>query len=71
MKPANRPHLIVGALSHPGEQRDHNEDRYSVTAYQLEASGEPSLLAVVADGIGGHQAGEGASELTEIGRAHV
>jgi protein phosphatase len=53
--------LIVGALSHPGEQRDHNEDRFSVTAYQLSDSQLPSLVAIVADGIGGHQAGEIAS----------
>lgn len=64
MKPIERPHLLVGALSHPGEERDHNEDRYSVTAYRLEPGGLPSLLAIVADGIGGHQAGEVAAEIT-------
>lgn len=63
MKPVDKPHLIVAALSHPGEQRDHNEDRYSVTAYRLERDRRPALLAVVADGIGGHQAGEVAAEL--------
>jgi protein phosphatase len=63
MKPVDKPHLLVGALSHPGEQRDHNEDRYSVTAYQLSRGGQPALLAVVADGIGGHQAGEVAAEM--------
>lgn len=64
MKPTEKPHLLVGALSHPGEEREHNEDRYSVTAYRLERSGVPSLLAIVADGIGGHQAGEVAAEIT-------
>ncbi|MGA9532574.1 MAG: protein phosphatase 2C domain-containing protein [Anaerolineales bacterium] len=64
MRPADKPHLIVGALSHPGEKRDHNEDRYSVTAYRVERSGQPTLLAVVADGVGGHQAGEVAAEMT-------
>ncbi|MDX1600899.1 MAG: PP2C family serine/threonine-protein phosphatase [Anaerolineales bacterium] len=64
MKPLDKPHLLVGALSHPGEKRSHNEDRYSVTAYQRESDGMPVLLAVVADGIGGHQAGEVAAELT-------
>lgn len=64
MKPLDKPHLLVGALSHPGEKRNHNEDRYSVTAYLREADGQPVLLAVVADGIGGHQAGEVAAELT-------
>lgn len=63
MRPVDKPHLLVGALSHPGEKRDHNEDRYSVTAYQLTRGGTPALLAVVADGIGGHQAGEVAAEL--------
>jgi protein phosphatase len=64
VKPTDRPHLTVGALSHPGERREHNEDRYSVTAYQLERTDQPALVAVVADGIGGHQAGEVAAELT-------
>jgi serine/threonine protein phosphatase PrpC len=64
LRPADKPHLIVGALSHPGEKRDHNEDRYSVTAYQTERGGQPALLAVVADGVGGHQAGEIAAEMT-------
>jgi protein phosphatase len=41
-----------------------NEDRYGVSAYHSN-HGErtPSVLAVVADGIGGHQAGEVAAEL--------
>lgn len=64
MKPVDKPHLIVGALSHPGEKRDHNEDRYSVTAYRTDRGGQPALLAVVADGVGGHQAGEVAAEMT-------
>lgn len=64
MKPLDKPHLLVGALTHPGERREHNEDRYSVTAYQRERDGMPSLLAVVADGIGGHKAGEVAAEMT-------
>jgi len=41
-----------------------NEDRYGVSAYRLESDPNlPSLLAVVADGIGGHRAGEVAAEL--------
>jgi len=41
-----------------------NEDRYSVSAYYTDrASLTPSLLAVIADGIGGHQSGEVAAEL--------
>jgi PPM family protein phosphatase len=59
----DRPHLIVAAQSHPGETGKNNEDAFSVTTYELEAGKVPSLLAVVADGIGGHQAGEVASRL--------
>jgi protein phosphatase len=41
-----------------------NEDRYAVTAFQLSKEDmRPSVLAVVADGIGGHRAGEVAAEL--------
>lgn len=41
-----------------------NEDRYSVSAFYLPGPGRvPSVLAVVADGIGGHKAGEVAAEL--------
>ena len=58
-----RPHLDVVALTHPGETGKNNEDRYSVTAYTLESDQAPCLLAVVADGIGGHRAGEIASQL--------
>lgn len=64
MIPADKPHIEVAALSHPGERREINEDNYSVTAYHLEDSKTPALVAIVADGIGGHQAGEVASDLT-------
>lgn len=60
---ADQPHLTVAALSHPGETGKNNEDAFSVTAYQIESDRMPSLLAVVADGIGGHQAGEVAARL--------
>lgn len=60
---ADQPHLTVAALSHPGETGKNNEDAFSVSAYQIESDGTPSLLAVVADGIGGHQAGEVAARL--------
>jgi protein phosphatase len=62
--PSDRPHLIISAQSHPGIVRENNEDRYSVTHYTLEQTATPSLLAIVADGIGGHQAGEIAAQLT-------
>lgn len=41
-----------------------NEDRYSVSAFYLPGPERvPSVLAVVADGIGGHKAGEVAAEI--------
>lgn len=63
MIPTDKPHLNVAAHSHTGETRTNNEDRYSVTAYRMERSSIPALLAIVADGIGGHNAGEVASDL--------
>lgn len=59
----DHPHLLVAAQSHPGETGKNNEDSFSVTSYVLEVGEVPSLLAVVADGIGGHQAGEVAARL--------
>lgn len=59
-----RAHLHVAAVSHPGMSGKNNEDRYSVSAYQIgTAHPIPSLLAIVADGIGGHRAGEIAAEI--------
>lgn len=60
---SKHPHLTVAALTHAGESGKNNEDRYSVTSYRLEDDKSPVLLAIVADGIGGHQAGEIASQL--------
>jgi serine/threonine protein phosphatase PrpC len=57
-------HLPVAAFTHPGMSGKNNEDRFSVTAYRLnEANPQPVLLAAVADGIGGHRAGEVAADL--------
>lgn len=64
MNPSQESHLTVAALSHPGEAREINEDRYSVSHYLRESDGGPALLAIVADGIGGHQAGEVAAQIT-------
>lgn len=64
MIPAERAHLNVTVISHPGMTGKNNEDRYGVSAYFTDAERTvPSLLAVVADGIGGHRAGEVAAEL--------
>ncbi len=57
-------HVQVIARTHPGMAGKNNEDRYAVSAYRLSASDStPALLAVLADGIGGHRAGEVAAEL--------
>jgi serine/threonine protein phosphatase PrpC len=60
----NKPHLVVEAQSHPGEVRANNEDRYTVSSYRLEKETTPALLSIVADGIGGHRAGEVAAQMT-------
>ena len=57
-------HMTYAARTHVGKKRSVNEDRYTVRAYRLEESGMPVLLAIVADGIGGHQAGDIAAQLT-------
>ncbi|MBI3161648.1 MAG: serine/threonine-protein phosphatase [Chloroflexi bacterium] len=58
------PHLHVAALSHAGMSGKNNEDRYAISSFQLgRDDARPALFAVVADGIGGHRAGEVAAEL--------
>jgi PPM family protein phosphatase len=62
--PVERAHLYIAAHSHPGSRRRENEDRYGVSAFALnDANRTPALLAVLADGIGGHRAGEVAAEM--------
>jgi protein phosphatase len=63
MIPSDRSHLIVAGLSHPGEVREINEDRYFVSFYTRESDNASVTLAIVADGIGGHQAGEVAAQI--------
>ena len=64
MIPTDRAHLNVATHTHAGMTGKNNEDRYAVTSYQLsESDPTPVLFAVVADGIGGHRAGEVAAEL--------
>ncbi len=61
---AEQAHLHVAAGSHPGMSGKNNEDRYAVSAHFLDPERtRPAVLAVVADGIGGHRAGEVAAEL--------
>lgn len=57
-------HLHISALSHPGLSGKNNEDRYVVSSFHVGRDDpRPSVFAVVADGIGGHRAGEVAAEL--------
>ncbi|MBI2757691.1 MAG: serine/threonine-protein phosphatase [Chloroflexi bacterium] len=62
MNRSQRPHLHVAALSHAGKAGKNNEDRYTVSSY-LNETEKPVLFAIIADGIGGHRAGEVAAEL--------
>ena len=62
MIPTPHSDLTVGQGTHPGETGKNNEDRFAVSSYYGEG-GEQVTLAVIADGIGGNQAGEVASDL--------
>ena len=64
MKRTTRAHLNVEAQSHAGMTGKNNEDRYAVASFVLGSVDKmPVLFAVLADGIGGHKAGEVAAEL--------
>lgn len=64
MIPKAQAHLAVSAATHEGMRGKNNEDRYGVSAHTVsEESQTSSLFAIVADGIGGHQAGEIAAEI--------
>jgi protein phosphatase len=63
VNPTDRLHLPVAVQTHPGESGKNNEDAASVSGHILEEGGQPSLLAIVADGVGGHRAGEIASTM--------
>lgn len=56
--------LEVGSLSDVGLVRTNNEDALLVLASRMEGAGKGSALFAVADGMGGHQAGEVASALS-------
>ncbi len=61
---AEQAHLRVASATHPGMRGKSNEDRYLVTAYRSSSAEQiPSVLAILADGIGGHRAGEVAAQL--------
>lgn len=51
----------IAFRTHPGRVRSNNEDRAAVVP--LPVGARPGVLAVVADGMGGHQAGEVAAQI--------
>ncbi|MDP8909964.1 MAG: Stp1/IreP family PP2C-type Ser/Thr phosphatase, partial [Chloroflexota bacterium] len=53
--------LVVGAATHPGPVREQNED--AVFSSTIESPDGSMLLLAVADGMGGYQRGEVASEM--------
>lgn len=64
MKRVEHSHLTVVAQTDEGARGKKNEDRYGVAAFQRKDRRKtPVLLAVLADGIGGHRAGEVAADL--------
>ncbi len=57
-------HLYVAAQTDPGLTGKNNEDNFAVSAHIVSnVNPIPSVFAIVSDGIGGHKAGEVASEL--------
>ncbi len=64
MIPINQNHLESAAISDNGSQGRLNEDSYEITSFRISESDEtPVLISIVADGIGGHKAGEIASKI--------
>jgi serine/threonine protein phosphatase PrpC len=63
MIPAKEFHFRVASQTHEGESGKNNEDAFYLAPYRLEERGEPSIVAIVADGVGGHRAGEIASRM--------
>ena len=64
MIPKEQNHLSISAISHPGMSGKNNEDYYLVSSYQVSHSNKtPSVLVVLADGVGGHNAGEVAAKI--------
>ena len=62
MIPLESAQFPVFAATDPGMVGKNNEDNFAVSAYQVsESDPTPSIVAIIADGVGGHQAGEVAS----------
>jgi protein phosphatase len=63
MIPSQHSDLHLGHGTHPGESGKNNEDAYAVKVFRTLTGNHTATLAAVADGIGGHLAGEVASDL--------
>ena len=64
MIPVEQAHLKVAAGTHEGMRGKNNEDLFAVASYMLSAEDQtPVLFAMIADGVGGHLAGEVASKI--------
>ena len=64
MIPSNQNHLDTSSITDPGSRGRLNEDSYQITSFTISENDDtPVLLTVVADGIGGHKAGEIASKI--------
>lgn len=64
MIPSKQPHLDTACITDPGSKGRLNEDSFEIAAFTIsEDDDTPVLLAIIADGIGGHKAGEIASEI--------
>jgi protein phosphatase len=64
LRSGSAPHLEVVEFSHRGLVRENNEDNLLVRSYRTaQTNPRPVLLAVLADGVGGHRAGEVASRI--------
>jgi len=62
--PSNQNHITTAAITDPGSRGRINEDSYQITSFTISDNDDtPVLLTVVADGIGGHKAGEVASRI--------
>ncbi len=64
LQPSSTTHLEVVEFSHRGLVRENNEDNILVRSFRtVQSEASPVLLAILADGVGGHRAGEVASRI--------
>ncbi len=64
MIPSKEPHLESASITDPGSKGRLNEDSFDISSFFISDDDDtPVMLAVIADGIGGHKAGEVASRI--------